>query len=114
MGIKKFLSKKIVYNQNIKLWKSAKKRYEQIQKIVDLLNEAIRDEGLKKGNKVIIPSCEFCIRFENNCQECEWGKIFGICEEENSRWQKLNNKLYDISNNISKIIEDIDKEIANK
>jgi len=99
-------------DNNSGLWKEALERYKAIDEVVNILWSSIRGDGIKEDGEIIVPRCTFCKKYYiNNCDECGWSKIFGKCEDDNSKWLKIHYLIEELSINIEDIIDRIKEEI---
>lgn len=72
------------------LWRQALKRYTAIGAALVGVIQAIGSEG---NESIGVPCCGFCMENKKegkeDCANCPWGKEFGVCNAEGSRWDTM-------------------------
>ena len=94
----------------LEMWKSTLKRYNKIDEALYELNDGISSDGSKKLN---IPTCIFCEIEDGNCNNCQWGKIFGDCNDDSSLYGLLYNSFSITQNIVNNITNKIKEQINN-
>jgi hypothetical protein len=46
---------------------------------------------------VTATDCPYCLKYEQECEECEYGKVHGICTKRSSSYAKIKAKILQLS-----------------
>lgn len=98
------------------LWEKSLVRFKKILDLTCEIDKGIDTEGNPKYGIISSPFCDFNDLYDKDCEECPWGKVFGICGDVNSQWDKIYMTFGKLENLLEETICEIERqiEITNK